>query len=427
MSTRQFLFLQGPHGPFFGQLAGLLKAAGHAVHKIGINAGDGFYWPHKEDYTAYPGDREDWSFFLAEFLHRVEVTDLVLYGDTRDIHAVAITLARHKGITVHCFEEGYLRPYWITYERGGANANSPLMDLSLDQMRDALGGNPGPCEGVPGQWGALWHHMAHGAIYHFCVMFANWRYPGYRSHRRISVAREWWLHVKRMIQMPFHAAARVRAFRRLRGSGANFHLVLLQLTHDASFRDHSNFRSLREFVDMCCRGFAAGAPGHAQLVFKAHPLEDGREPLDPIIRAAATRYRIADRVQIVRGGRLGEMLDLSSGVVTVNSTAAQQALWRGLPLKAFGRSVYSRPEFLSAQSLPDFFAAPERPDVAAYQIYRQFLLATSQIRGGFYTAAGRGEALRNLLPVILEDRDPYAIVPKSGAARLLHLVREETG
>ena len=32
---------------------------------------------------------------------------------------------------LHVFEEGYLRPYWITYERGGSNGNSALMGIAL--------------------------------------------------------------------------------------------------------------------------------------------------------------------------------------------------------------------------------------------------------------------------------------------------------
>ena len=127
---------------------------------------------------------------------------------------------------------------------------------------------------------------------------------------------------------------------------------------------------------------------------------------------------------LVHGGKLGEMLDLSSGVVTVNSTAAQQALWRSLPLKAFGRSVYAKPEFLSGQPLPDFFADPQPPDAQAYQTYRQFLMETSQIPGSFYTAAGRGEALRKLVPMILEGQDPYAIRHAPRATGMLHLVAD---
>ena len=34
----------------------------------------------------------------------------------------AIALARARGITVHVFEEGYLRPYWVTYDAAARTA-----------------------------------------------------------------------------------------------------------------------------------------------------------------------------------------------------------------------------------------------------------------------------------------------------------------
>jgi capsular polysaccharide export protein len=52
-----------------------------------------------------------------------------------------------------------------------------------------------------------------------------------------------------------------------------------------------------------------GAPAHHHLVFKAHPLEDGRIPLRADIRRAAQRRNIADRVHFVRGGKLAPLLD----------------------------------------------------------------------------------------------------------------------
>lgn len=43
--ARHFLFLQGPHGPFFARLAGQLTAKGHRVTRIGLNAADRIFWP----------------------------------------------------------------------------------------------------------------------------------------------------------------------------------------------------------------------------------------------------------------------------------------------------------------------------------------------------------------------------------------------
>jgi len=385
----------------------MLRAAGASIHRIGFNAGDQLAWKHKDAYTPFLEEKTVWREWLTTFLDARQITDIVLYGDTRDIHQTARELARTRNITVHCFEEGYLRPYWITYERGGVNGNSRLMRMTVPEMRAMLGGRTRDVPEAPAQWGALWHHIYNGALYHWQVLFLNGKYKNFKPHRTISVKREWWLYIKRLALFAYHSWDRQRETTRLTNSGANYHLVLLQLAHDASFRDHSDFAKIDEFIDLCIKGFAAGAPKHHRLVFKTHPLEDGREPIPALIRAAAARYGIRDRVQMIRGGKLGEMLDRASSAVTVNSTAGQQVLWRGLPLKAFGRSVYSQPEFVSYQPIDEFFANPRVPDREAYMLYRQFLLETSQFPGGFYTAEGRAQVLRLLTDILLENRDPY--------------------
>mgnify|MGYP002713336166 FL=1 len=102
--------------------------------------------------------------------------------------------------------------------------------------------------------------------------------------------------------------------------------------------------------------------------------------------------------------------------MTVNSTAAQQVLWRGLPLKVFGAAVYDKPEFVSTQPLPEFFAAPRRPDSRAYREYRNYLLETSQIPGGFYSAVGRRQLLRQVVDMMLLADDPYDALRRGTAA-----------
>jgi capsular polysaccharide export protein len=198
--------------------------------------------------------------------------------------------------------------------------------------------------------------------------------------------------------------------------GFPYHLVLLQLDHDASFRAHSDFGSTREFIALCLDGFAAGAPRHHHLVFKAHPLEDGRADIGAAIREGARRLGIAPRVHLVRGGKLARLLDGARSAVTVNSTAGQQVLWRGLPLRAFGRAVYAKPEFVAAQLLPEFFAGPRRPDQRAYRDYRHYLLETSQLPGGFYSALGRRFLLRQAVDMILAPEDPYEALVQGKAA-----------
>ncbi len=183
--------------------------------------------------------------------------------------------------------------------------------------------------------------------------------------------------------------------------------MLLQLEHDASFRDHSDLGSMADFVGLCLDGFAAGAAPGDHLVFKAHPLEDGRIALRPTIRAMARARGVGARVHFVRGGKLARLLDRARSVVTVNSTAAQQALWRALPVRALGRAVYSKPELVSDQPMADFFATPRPPDTVAYRAFRRYLLATSQIAGGFYSARGRALLLARAPDLMLSPDSPY--------------------
>ena len=136
-APRRFLFLQGPHGPWFHRLARLLRATGAEVWRLGFNLGDRVFWPGP-GYIAFQGSHADWPETCAGLLDSHSITDLVVYGDTRPIHAQAILLARARGITVHVFEEGYLRPYWVSYERGGSNGHSRLMELGVPQMRACL-------------------------------------------------------------------------------------------------------------------------------------------------------------------------------------------------------------------------------------------------------------------------------------------------
>jgi capsular polysaccharide export protein len=414
-ANRHFLFLQGPHGPWFHRLGQLLRAAGAEVWRVGFNLGDRIFWPGL-GYIAFTAPQADWPATCEALFEQHRITDLVVYGDTRGIHAEAVMLARARGITVHVFEEGYLRPYWITYERGGSNGHSRLMGLDVPVMQAALETVDLDIPDTPATWGDMRQHMFWGALYHGFVALGFRTYRNFRPHRALTVGQEFLLYLQRFLLMPVHRLERRLATSRIRNGGFPYHLAILQLEHDASFRDHSPFSSMTDFLALVMDGFARGAPQHHHLVFKAHPLEDGRVPLAGEIRRLAAELGLKDRVHFVRGGKLAELLNHARSAVTVNSTAGQQALWRGLPLRSFGAAVYAKPEFVSEQPLEEFFAAPKRPDTRAYRDYRHFLLETSQVVGGFYSASGRRALLRQVADMMLSADDPYAALQCGSAA-----------
>ncbi|MBO9452160.1 capsular biosynthesis protein [Tropicibacter sp. R16_0] len=414
-SQRVFLFLQGPHGPFFNALGRMLRAAGVEVWRVGFNAGDRAFWFHPKSYIPYRGSPDEWSDTFTQLLDARGVTDIVLYGDTRPIHAKAVEIAKARGLTVHVFEEGYMRPYWVTYERDGSNGNSRLMDMSIAEMQTALELSDMEAPLPPSHWGDTRHHVFYGALYHWFVMFRNGDYRNFKPHRDLTVTKEFQLYLKRLLLMPAHWAERGLATWRVRNGGFPYHLALLQLEHDSSFQMHSPFSTMTEFLAEMFEGFAAGAPQHHHLVVKAHPLEDGRVPIKREVKRLAKLHGLVGRVHYVRGGKLARLLNDARTAVTVNSTAGQQVLWRGIPLKVFGRAVYAKPEFVSDQPLRDFFAGASRPDNRAYKDYRRYLLETSQVPGGFYSLKGRRQLLRQVVDMMLSADDPYDAL-KSGTA-----------
>jgi len=420
-SPRHFLFLQGPHGPFFRSLAGELQQLGCRVSRISLNAGDAFFWRGLPGYRALRGGHDTWRAGL-ESAFADGVTDLVCYGTTRPFHAMARDLARRHGITIHAFEEGYLRPYWVTYERDGTNAESSLNAFTIVKMRDALSSARNTPRPAPDAWGDMRQHIFWGAGYHALMLLGQRRYPKYASHRTPQPRHELAIYVKHLISMPVRRLKRRLTTGRIRRATFPYHVALCQLAHDANFRDNSDFQNQSSFLDFVFDGFAKGAPNHHHLVVKAHPLEDGREALPSLVKGLAERHGLQGRIHLLTGGKLAQLLDHAESAVTVNSTAAEQVLWRGLPLKAFGRATYNRPEFVSNQSLPDFFARPCPPDRDAYEIYRQFLLATSQIPGGFYAKGARQRLLRRLPDLMLAREDPYSTLENPSASSQQHIL-----
>ncbi len=425
-ANRHFLFLQGPHGPFFARLAKMLGHAGCAVWRVGFNAGDQAFWHDRKSYIPFTDPVDTWPDRFATLLDEHGITDIVLYGDTRPIHAQAVEVAKARGLQVHVFEEGYLRPYWVSYERGGSNGHSPLMTLSVPEMQEALARSDMEAPLPPSHWGDMRQHVFYGALYHWFVMFWNKKYRNFRPHRDLTVGKEFLLYLQRLVLMPLQALERRIATWRVRNGGFPYHLALLQLEHDSSFQMHSPFPSMADFLELVVSEFAAGAPGHHHLVIKAHPLENGRVPLRKILRNLARKHGVAHRVHYLRGGKLAQLLNEARTAVTVNSTAGQQVLWRGIPLRVFGKAVYDKPEFVSQQPLAEFFATPARPDARAYRDFRRFLLETSQIAGGFYSRSGRRQLLRQVVDLILAPDDPYDALKQGTAAprQQLQLVRD---
>jgi len=181
----------------------MLRMAGAQVWRVGFNAGDRVFWPHRDSYIAFQDSQDQWADTLDRLLSEKRITDIVLYGDTRPLHAEAVRQGKARGLRVHVLEEGYLRPYWMTYERGGANGHSRLLDLGIDDMRRALR-SKGAEVSFPtaSHWGDMREHVFYGALYHWFVMFTNRAYRKVQRHQELPVQKELMLYLGRLFLCP---------------------------------------------------------------------------------------------------------------------------------------------------------------------------------------------------------------------------------
>lgn len=402
-TERRFLMLQGPHGPFYAELARGLRAQGAQVWRAGLNAGDESEWP-QPGYIAITEPAPDHAARLEQIIHDHGITDLVLYGDNRPFHITGLACARTLGVRCHILEEGYLRPSWITYERHGSNQRSPAAHWSLETLPSDL-----PCTEPPPQarWGALRQHIFYGAMYHLRLLLGGWRYRGYRTHRDTPVRTETARAVLAALGLPVSILWRQRDQGRLLMQEHPFIVLLMQLDHDSALRGTTQYADHETVLRRTMAAFAIHAPTDMRLVVKMHPLETRQRHLAQMAERLAKDYGLNDRLVCIPGGRLAPVLDRAAAAVTVNSTAGQQVLWRSLPLFAFAPTVYDHDALLPQRDLNRFMTNPVPPDPEIYAKFRAFLFRTSQIPGSFYGASGRAQAIVGLLDAMGRNRDPY--------------------
>jgi capsular polysaccharide export protein len=394
---RSYLFLQGPHGPFFRELGAKLSKQGAKVLRVNFNGGDWIDW-HGSRALNFTGTQDQWARFVTRLYRHHQVTDLVLYGDCRSLHQIAIHRAHALNIRVHVFEEGYIRPNWITLEQNGVNGYSGLL-ADKEKFWDQLNSisprskeEETPKVGPSTRW-ILWYCLR----YYFFKLILSTVFSHYVRHRPYRPYQELLSWLGNLMHMPLLYARSKSRRKQLKLGGQPFYLVCLQLDSDAQLREHSFYLSMADFINVVLRSFAKYAPADSLLVFKKHPFDLGAIPYETLAKLEAYSLGVRDRVVFVHSGSLPELIQLSKGIVLMNSTVGTSALHHGKPTMALGRAIYDLPGLTWQGGLARFWNEAEEPDMDLYRRFRSMLFENVLIHGGFYTRHGRKYALNSVI------------------------------
>lgn len=384
-SKKTFLFLQGPISPFFTEISTELKKLGHIALKINLNFGDTLFWDHPGA-VNYKQSQAEWPEFIQSFLEDNAVTDIVLLGEQRFYHKVAIEAAKARGIQIVATDFGYIRPDWITLEKNGLSGSSlfpkePDDIRSLAEQCPKLDSKQHYRDSFPRM--ALWDMQ-----YHLSSVLLWFLFPGYKSHQLHNPVLVYLGTGLRLLKSKRADRIANQRIDELIAKKVPFFVFPLQMATDYSLRAYSRYSSLQQVIKEIFESFSNHAPSDSLLVVKIHPLDPGIENWEKAVADYAAAYGISQRVVFLHGGNLLKLLAQTEGVVTVNSTVGIWALMEGAPIIALGDAIYKINGLVHNGELDGFWNDPTKPDASLCEAYLRAIAGTLQIRGVFYNRPG---------------------------------------
>lgn len=369
-------------GPFFERLANYLARCGANVRKVHFNGGDEhFYSRRRAGALLFAGGREAWAPWLRDLVGQECIDAIVLFGQARPLHRIAIEVAGELGIPVFVFEEGYIRPHYVTLEVGGVNGHTSL-PRDVAYYRDIP---PEPVE-RPQDTRQRFARMAWYAFrYAVAAALARHRYPDNEHHRNIDVAEaaRW---IRGGWRKLVYAWRESDVLPELTGPehSKRWFLLALQVHNDAQILEHSPFADVPDVIGEVMASFAVNAPAAAILVIKHHPMDRAHRDYAAEIDALSREHGLVGRVRYVHDLHLPTLLKHACGVVTVNSTTGVQAMHHGTPVCALGECLYALPGLVHGDGLDTFWHAPAPVDVALYRQFHAHVVHLTQLNASFY-------------------------------------------
>lgn len=387
LSGKNVLLLQGPVGPFFRRFACELEDNGANVVKVNFNAGDALFYAGKPA-LFFRGSLEDWPEYLEQLLNHRCIDVIFLFGDCRPIHVKAREVAESTGTPVYVFEEGYLRPDYITLEPGGVNGNS---SMPKDPDFYLKAGCKPRTDVVPVK-GAFTPFAIYSGINAIAHTLAGWTYPKYQHHRELNVFLEgprWLTGALRKIK---YKELEKGITERLEGAlSKKYFLVALQVHLDSQIQ-HSGYEDVEDFISEIVESFAKHAPSDNYLVVKHHPLDRGYRDYTDFLRNLTSFHNLGDRLIYVHDLHLPTLLKNAKGTVLINSTVGLSSLYHGTPVKALGRAVYNIADLTCQCDLSEFWDKPLFFDKTLLSSLLNWMQTSIQPNGNLYTTAAKSKS-----------------------------------
>ncbi|EDO7126365.1 capsule biosynthesis protein [Campylobacter coli] len=376
-SGKTVLLLQGPVGTFFHRLAIKMKKNKAKVLKLNFNGGDFLFYPSGKRCKC---DEKDLENFYESFFKEKKIDAIVMYNDCRLIHAKAIKVAKGLGIGIWIFEEGYLRPYCITFEKDGVNANSSLpRDKNFYLSCNIL--TKESIKEIPGGF----KFMAFSAFLYWFFSFLLAPFFNNKLHHRTLYPFEFLFWFRSLYRKYLYKFTEKKLNQKIYSLEKKYFLAILQVYNDTQIKHHYK-KSIEEFIEELILSFANHARAKSYLIFKHHPMDRGYRNYSKLINGLSQKYHVEGRILYVHDTYLPTLLKKALGCITINSTVGLSAILEGCPTKVCGNAFYNFEGLAYPKKLQFFWreAHAYKPNPNLVLNFKNYLLNTNQFNGNFY-------------------------------------------
>jgi len=414
--NRHVLFLQGTGSLFFWRLSKTLLKVDVKTSKIRFCFSDKFFWPSPTQ-ARFNAKFSTWEDYLSRYLITQKVSDIVLFSDSRPYHKVAVKVAKTLGVNVFVFENGYLRPNWVTMELGGVNGRSPF-PKNIDDIK-ALADIYKNADQTPAILKPVSPFRQHigDTMFHTVNFWTKFYHPHYENYRKTYALKELYGWTKRVFQHRPKVKRSKKAFSRLMDEKAEFFFFPLQLENDYQLLIDSNFSSVQHACDEIIASFAQHAKSHQVLVIKNHPLDNNYTNWEKEVHKCASLHNVSDRVVFLEAAHNPSLLEKAKGMITINSTMGSSALHHSLPLCVLGQAVYKISGLVHDGELDSFWQNPSPVDKDLYETFRRALIGQTQIPGRFSTQNLKAQIyVRSVTKILSQSFRPAGLNTRTAPA-----------
>ncbi|WP_375138789.1 capsule biosynthesis protein [Komagataeibacter europaeus] len=329
---------------------------------------------------------DEWPGFLVDVITKHGITDVMLFGDCRPLHRKAASVCIERGLRVYVFEEGYIRPDWVTLELDGVNGHSSLPRDPAWYREQAAHLPPLPPHvQVPSSFR---RRALEAVAYNAADLLTRWYFKNWHDYRPWHPWTEGIGWLKRLRRRDAAQERTEKILAEVADRNLPYMLFPLQLDADAQIRLHSDFDGIAGAIRFVLESFARHAPKDLYLLVKEHPLDNGVKDWSALVQKVARNLGVADRVRYLESGDIAQMVRAAKGVVTINSTTGTLALICNVPVITLGQAIYDLPDITDQGTLDHFWGAPTPPDPTTFEDFRRVLIDRCLIEGGFFSPEG---------------------------------------